>query len=220
MIGEQNESTERLMRRIAGGLVSWLTYQQVALRSPMYSERFVYTPIFELASARHWKANPEFSVKLDDEESKKRLDFVFSSGGKKRDKKDKVAALEIKYISDKRRKTDIENVIKDEQRLKKFQDNHFQNGVHLPADRYIILVGKEGAVRWLCETAYNTRKKRENKSSLMKRAHEIMESPNGQSRKGEHFGRVYYSSIDFRASEKEGGHHNRWTVMVLLVPSE
>jgi len=224
------------MRRIAGGLVSWLTYQQVALRSPMYSERFVYTPIFELATARHWKARHEYSAKLYANENKKRLDFVFSSDiekseknikvavidAKKCDKKlMKVAALEIKYVSSKsienasKKETVIKSILEDEKRLKEFTP-HAKKGVRYSTKRYIILFGKENHLNSLCGTTC-TAEDALNTCSLLIRVCKILKSENGRSPKDDPFGRVYYSSINFRAVDEDENQHRRWSVMVLSV---
>ena len=66
MTRKNTEGTELLLRRLAGALVSWLTFQQAAKRSIMYDEFFMYTPIFELVSAREWKVIPQFSYKTEE----------------------------------------------------------------------------------------------------------------------------------------------------------
>jgi hypothetical protein len=199
------------MRRLAGGLVSWLTYQQVALRSEMYSERFVYTPIFELASARGWRADHEFSVKLDSEEITRRLDFVFSFGSRKHDKNDKVVALEIKYISqnEKQKTKEIQKIMIDEEKLKKFDDGKFHKGIHAPIDRYIMLMAKKKSLESLCSQARKNGKSVFGKGSLMKRVQTIIN--NGKHYEAEPFGEIFYSPFNYKAL---------WCVVILFVPGK
>jgi hypothetical protein len=204
------ETTEMLMRRLAAGLVSWLTFQQVALRSEMYSERFVYTPIFELASARGWRADHEFSVKLDSEQVTRRLDFVFSFGSKK-DNKNKVVALEVKYISaNKKQKTnEIKRLMMDEEKLKKFDDSKFHKEIDAPLDRYIMVIAKEKSLKLLSSQAKKMGKDVFLRGSLMRRMTTILRTQD-KNDKAEPFGEIFYSPFNYKAL---------WCVVIMYVPS-
>jgi molecular chaperone DnaK (HSP70) len=117
------------MRRLAGGLVSWLTYQQVSLRSKMYSERYVYTPIFELAVARKWQVEHEF------QHNGQRIDFVFKNA------EGKLIALEIKYI---RKNAKKELILDDMKKLEDLNKKKF-------FARYIMLVAKRESITALAK---------------------------------------------------------------------
>jgi hypothetical protein len=213
-MSRKSEEPEDFMRRLAGGLVSWLTFQQVALKSEMYSERFVYTPIFELATARGWRAEHEVTFKL--ESQSKRLDFVFSNGRKKFSMEDRVAALEIKLIPKKIKSTTIEKIICDEERLKKFNGNEFHRGIHASVDRYIMLIAKKKNLISLCDKAEKIRESVIGESvlgegSLMRRVRTIMKSCENKNHEGQPFGEIFYSSFEYKAL---------WCVMILFIPAD
>jgi hypothetical protein len=83
----------------------------------------MYSPIFEVASARRWKVRPQFPVKVAS--TTKYIDFVFYGVTNRHDKNDRVAALEISYIRKNANRTKISN---DERKLRGVRANDFLNG--------------------------------------------------------------------------------------------
>lgn len=110
---KDTENAEKLMRFLAGSLVSWLTFQQAARRAQMYTEYFMYPPIFEVASGRGWKIRPQFPIFY--ENTWKYVDFVFYNTSR-----NEVAAIELSYIKDKSNKYKISN---DKYKLRQFKSD-------------------------------------------------------------------------------------------------
>jgi hypothetical protein len=150
---------------------------------------------------------------LDSGENR-RIDFVFSLGGKKRAATDKVVALEIKYISTKkdRKTSEIKKLLLDEEKLKKFDEDKFHRGVHSPAERYIMLLAKKDSLEQLCEQARQLGENEKNvfkRTSLMRRLCKIVHSDEPRSTNSEDFGEIFYSPYDYTAL---------WCVMVFFIP--
>jgi|HubBroStandDraft_4_1064222.scaffolds.fasta_scaffold43914_1 hypothetical protein len=190
-MAQPKENTKKLMCRLAGSLVSWLTFQQSALRSRMYSEHGMYSPIFEVASARRWKIRPQFPVKIDG--TTKYIDFVFYGITKKHVKNDRVAALEISYI--RKRNSESEKISNDESKLRKVRVNDFLNGKYGAIKRYVMIAGKESHLRHYCKSHF-------------KRALPLFkDKPPGN------LGWMFRSPIKF-------SDENLWCVLVLVVPEK
>ncbi len=85
------------MKKLVRGLSGWLTFQQVRKSSPLYSEVFVYQPIFEIASSLGWEVIPQLKIeKPASNENKlgrrRTFDFAFFKKGIKRP-----IVLEVKF---------------------------------------------------------------------------------------------------------------------------
>ncbi len=188
------------MRRLSGALVSWLTFQQAAKRSIMYDEFYMYTPIFELASARQWKAIPQFSPETDNGTSQ-RFDFVFFRATPRRHGSDgRVAALEVSYISWKKKSWKANKIDNDEEKLRNLETKDFKGGRYGPIKRYVMIAGKENDLEQYCKKHYC-------------KAMPVL----GGSQK--RIGWIHRSSIKFRAPDDDKGHISTcWCVMVLHVP--
>lgn len=190
-MAQQTENTKKLMRRLAGSLVSWLTFQQAALRSRMYNEYWMYPPIFEVASARGWKIRPQFPLKVNEKNTIKYVDFVFYGNKKRHVENDRVAAVEISYI---RKNTGAQKISKDECKLKKFRNDHFRNGKLGAIKRYVLIAGKEDHLRSYC-------------NSNFQRAMPL-------------FKEDYSGTLGWRySSPSKFPNENLWCVMVVAVPA-
>ena len=194
MTGQRTEPPNRLLRRLARSLASWLTFQQIALRSPMYSEYFMYTPIFEIAAARGWKVSPQSHFKArveikDSREWKHRyVDFVFYHASKKL--AGDVAAVEISYINEDSRRNKIRCDIC---KLSAFKSRHFSEVKHSRMNRYILIAAKED-----CLTAYCNKAKLNQGTTVLE---------DGEDAKT--LGFIYRASNNLPSS---------WCVLVLYVP--
>jgi len=202
----QEEDTERLMRVLAGSLVSWLTFQQSAKRSKMNGEHWMYAPIFEVALARGWKTIPQFPVKIGS--TTKYPDFLFYRTSKPV-KNNAIAALEISYIKE---KTSPQKVSKDQEKLNKILDNQIFGGRHGAMRRYVMLVSDKEDLQQYCKANLPQA------LPLMKRAEYLERCSKGSvpkikpksEKELSKIGWIYCSPYPFRL---------RWWVMVLIVPS-
>ena len=92
-------SDNDLMKKLVQGLSGWLTYQQAKRNSPLYSEVFVYQPIYELASTLGWTVIPQCKIEKSTSEKARAksgkhrtFDFCFFKMEEK-----KSIALEVKF---------------------------------------------------------------------------------------------------------------------------
>jgi hypothetical protein len=116
----------------------------------MYSEHGMYSPIFEVASARHWKIRPQFPVKIDG--TTKYIVFIFYGITNKHVQNDRVAALEISYIRKKKYKS--KKISNDESKLRKVLVSDFLNGKYGAIKRYVMIAGKESHLRDYCKSHF------------------------------------------------------------------
>jgi hypothetical protein len=143
MARQPTENAEKLMRFLAGSLVSWLTFQQSARRAKMYTEYFMYPPIFEVASGRGWKIRPQFPIFY--ENTWKYVDFVFYNATHKNE----VAAIEVSFIKEKSKKDKINN---DKYKLQQFKSDDFFGGKFGEMKRFIMIAGKENELKKYCNS--------------------------------------------------------------------
>lgn len=79
---EQKERERKLVRRVVDGLAGWLTFRQAGGATTLYSEYFLYPPIYEIASGRAWSVLAQEPIKGATASAPSRgapstLDFVF-----------------------------------------------------------------------------------------------------------------------------------------------
>jgi hypothetical protein len=92
-------SDSDLMKKLVQGLSGWLAFQQAKKSSPLYSEVFVYQPIYELATSLGWKVIPQCKIEKSSSEKTRgkpgkyrTFDFCFFKTEEKRS-----VALEVKF---------------------------------------------------------------------------------------------------------------------------
>jgi hypothetical protein len=141
----QQEDTQRLMRRLAGSLVSWLTFEQAARRSKIMKEQQMYTPIYEVAVSRGWKISTQVPLKgvsrEDKEKSTKYIDFVFYT-------RNRVAAVELSHVRTVGRSpSPTDKILVDQCKLQKFKKDDFREGRHGSPRRYVMIASKENQLK-------------------------------------------------------------------------
>jgi len=138
------------MRRLAGSLVSWLTFQQAALRSKMYKEYWMYAPIYEVAAAREWDIEPQQHFRHNTKN--KYIDFIFYGiDQKKYDEGDRVAAVEVSYI---RTGSPVAKINDDFEKLRNFKS--FKSRKYGGIKRYIIIAAKKDVLEKYCKSHFRT----------------------------------------------------------------
>jgi hypothetical protein len=185
------ETTQRLMRILAGSLVSWLTFQQSAKRSRMKREHWMYGPIFEVASARGWKTIPQFSVKIG--KTTKYPDFLFYRTNKPVTN-NSIALLEVSHIKSGSAPT---KVSEDKKKLQKIRRQDIFKGRHGTISRYVMLVSYKDVLETYC------------KSNLKQAVPLFTQLTQRKAPVSKKLGWIYWSPYPFRL---------RWCVMVLIVP--
>src|SRR5258708_6422995 len=100
-VKNQKDREQRLVRRLVEGLAGWLTFRQAGGAKTLYSEYFLYTPIYEIASGRAWSvlAQEPISNSVRKCGAPSTLDFVFyekSRGGSTGARG--LVMMEVKYL--------------------------------------------------------------------------------------------------------------------------
>jgi hypothetical protein len=213
----EKEDTKRLMRRLAGSLVSWLTFQQAALRSKIVGEHQMYAPIFEVASSRGWKISTQFPLKDashdDNKESTKFIDFVFYRTTDKSLENDRVAAVELSYVrksnrrtSGRRSNTPKDKITIDECKLQRLRGDDFRKGQYGAMRKYVMIASKENQLRAYCKS--NPRQ------NILQQATQLLNIPEAKYSL-RNVGWIFYSPIKFYS--RQSSEQSRWCVMVLFV---
>jgi hypothetical protein len=160
----------------------------------MYTEYFMYPPIFEVASSRKWNIQPQFPFNYGD--GWKFVDFVFYKTTGKAKHGSEVAAMELSYIK-KGSKTD--KISTDQSKLRRLNSDDFQNGSYGTMKRYVMMAGQEDDLKKYCATKLKT-------------AAKLLGSE--ETAQG---GWIYRSPMKLRVKTGNGSQSSHWCVMVLSV---
>ena len=119
----------------------------------------MYTPIFEIAAARGWKASPQshfkarVKIKQEWKGTSRYVDFVFYHASRKPGSD--VAAVEVSYINEDSKLTKIK---RDMGKLKAFKSHHFARVERNAMNRYILIAAKQDCLAIYCyQSRFETR---------------------------------------------------------------
>lgn len=97
---QQEKMEKKLVHRLVDGVAGWLTYKQAAGARTLYSEYFLYQPIYEIASGQGWSVRAQEPIANRPKKSgaPSTLDFVFYELPLKDDRNIGIIMMEVKYL--------------------------------------------------------------------------------------------------------------------------
>ena len=139
---------KNLIKAISDGLLGFLLYKSRLRQYQVYSEKWLYEPIYMIGKMQGWEVYVEVVLKNEKNNKtkrgdKKRLDFLFLKG-------DKVLMVEVKYIKENKY---IPSIINDKEKFLKmynkiegFYKNKYDKKLIKLSDskleKYILIVGR------------------------------------------------------------------------------
>ena len=149
---KQRERERRLVRRLVDGLAGWLTFRQAGGAKTLYSEYFLYPPIYEIASGRAWSvlAQEPITSLLPKDGAPSTVDFVFyeKSRGGSPDSRGLIM-MEVKYLRGENTTQELRGLQDDFTKLRIVARDDLRNATLLsacgPPDKWQIIVAQREA---------------------------------------------------------------------------
>ena len=139
---------KNLIKAISDGLLGFLLYKSRLRQYQVFSEKWLYEPIYMIGKMQGWEVYVEVVLKNEKNNKtkrgdKKRLDFLFLKG-------DKVLMVEVKYIKENKYipsiKNDKEKFLKMYNKIEGFYKNKFDKKLvdlsNKNITRLILIVGR------------------------------------------------------------------------------
>jgi hypothetical protein len=116
----QKKREALLVRRLVDGMAGWLTFKQAGAAKTLYSEYFVYPPLYEIGSGRGWNVVAQAAVtkSIPKKGAPESLDFVFfrdQKGGRGQG----AVMMEVKFLRGESSTQELNSLYADFNKLKK-----------------------------------------------------------------------------------------------------
>jgi hypothetical protein len=157
---KQKQREQRLVRRLVEGLVGWLTFRQAAGAKTLYSEYFLYPPIYEIASGRRWSVLAQEPIKNSMPGAPSTLDFVFYEKADNRSPDRRgLILMEVKYLRGENTTNELRGLQEDFTKLRAVTRDGLRNARSLAAcgtpSKWQIIVAQREAYEKLSKSKSN-----------------------------------------------------------------
>lgn len=146
-----------LIRRLLDGIAGWLTYQQAAGAKTLYCEHFLYPPIHNVAKGRQWSVRAQEPLKKVNgiRGAPETIDFIFSRNDTD-DHDPGLVFLEIKYVRNVNRTSEIDGLTEDMEKLSRTEPSDIES-VDTVSEcgaprRFLLVVGQGETFRALARS--------------------------------------------------------------------
>ncbi|GBR69199.1 hypothetical protein [Gluconobacter kanchanaburiensis] len=171
-IERQRKLEEKLVRRLVEGTAAWLTFKQATSARTLYSEHFLYPPLFEIGFGRGWKAVAQVPVTkaTPTAGAPKTLDFVFFKNSKS---STAAVMIEVKFLRGTNTSQELAALYYDFKKLRdvsiKKIDNATLNTLECAPGKWQIIVAQRDVYEKILKS---NSVRREDVASMLRRARE------------------------------------------------